>query len=1613
MSYAETGFDENGVRVSISGSLWKLKKSLFGRPVWKRRWVTCDGVAATIWNLPTNDERGALPKYKYKLEVCDIDTFSIGDAGRKNVFKLTDTVTNASATLATDTEELLETWIDFLTSDKDYDELLREAEFRKRQEEERLRVIEKMDETDSSGESNDEDSSPEEEEEDDWDAAAEAEEVPDPTTTVTAAAGAAAAAKQARVISTKHKSEKRKSKQLKLRAMVAEKSSGDKIVDFFRDNDISASVLHPVIKTDFLWELMSIVEPNVDKDVLALAVRDMHLQSSNCVALPDFLEWYGNYCTNTGRVLEQAAVPVDKHVEVKVTAAQRLEAMAIDPLLISAKEHGQLQKFHFGVYSDNSADGAELLHSGLLDAELRSPTDKLVSAKVLVDTVVPSIHRLVLLDSEHSVTFKEDDHTVVSYEWNDLYQQLSDEASNVYVHTNNFAVDEESKSSNLERCHTNITASLNFAAFQADFVHTAVQGARIIIDEYSLPEIYKTIHSVDKRTIKKKKENEKAPRVKYQQEDHDNIEFEQAKDMNPSPDDSQDENKDDNDENQNITADHSDLFAQMGINDDFISEQSYATKQSSQIQSQTSKSTLRDIRGKRANQSDMRKFQVGAAEMGYEEMFSYHGLLFRIVAHGVEEEKDLQPSPARIHSLVAGDNTLHKEAGNEHRGLLYMKRATDAAYTDQLEAFVNGHENDISAPAAHNVVRARTVLETIVDYAGFRVCITCPVDVNEDQALVHGFSSVMTQDADDMSIASKYPDQSRLFVNAHPPLRFLFPRLAQHLNAQVVQREVMASNYILGSQEMRTHPEARSRQTVETLSKKLEIHKTKESEQIYLFNCANLLLPDLPRSETNDLETRKMRPEFQRNYAQALSPDSYNDADHDQDAQSDSASTASGAAKPMLTENMEKVIKASRHLYTKILPELARVLDCMMTMPMDSTELTNIFHSYGVGMRHLGAVYSLAKSVHTKQLLLVEAVARSCKVLLNNSLRLSARRGKAQTLDAEARQRSTREHFVEHMELLHHNRKEAVLQMFNLVLGSSKASTQLWSTVLADIVFQKFALTVPTNSFNVSKYQALHVPQLFLAMQYHTGAQFSDHCQYELDSCAEDIVLRHEDLLNYNLPSVKPLSTAPNRVISAGFVGYLDSLAGPYLASGLYEKASFLYRLRMSLQVTNNQYYASSCDTANNAHTAYKLALSMYRAGKYSDAAKAVITHLEHGILYSAMGGRLYMLLMCCHCRDTRSKDHLNKAIVAFDAAKAVFAYVLGAHHPIQAVLMCALADQYLHLGHLQHAIAVMTAAVSFTQRQLEECGHVLTAAYQFKLAQLHMQMDIKRPSTSEHKIYAIDQLSEALSTYDRLLIDGAAVTREIIDCLYGLTHQYMLVGRMDDAMDAALRCRSISLAKYGQKITHKNKHASYLPDQELVCLPTSTVACLMLLGDLLMATQRSEQAVEVLMLVWNAVRRSPVYYSVIGHIYTTLTCKILGALYGRLPFPTRCLLETIAAEVEAHTYPQHGIDIPGAWAKAQETVFEAMWVNQPMTYFDSVVDGVMRGEIDGNLVTEAEDFVVGGGETPAHRTAANLEQKGAEQDGTGGSGNTNRLNLFALQAAVIVRLVLVQSNGK
>lgn len=90
-------------------------------------------------------------------------------------------------------------------------------------------------------------------------------------------------------------------------------------------------------------------------------------------------------------------------------------------------------------------------------------------------------------------------------------------------------------------------------------------------------------------------------------------------------------------------------------------------------------------------------------------------------------------------------------------------------------------------------------------------------------------------------------------------------------------------------------------------------------------------------------------------------------------------------------------VSAVSTLYKVVIPHAAKLLDSFCELPFDSLTLTNFLHSHGIGCRHIGIVYQLTVTIPVKQLLLIEAVARSFKTLLNRSLRNLARQMKSKT----------------------------------------------------------------------------------------------------------------------------------------------------------------------------------------------------------------------------------------------------------------------------------------------------------------------------------------------------------------------------------------------------------------------------------------------------------------------------------------------------------------------------------------------------------------------------------------------------------------------------------------
>jgi hypothetical protein len=77
-------------------------------------------------------------------------------------------------------------------------------------------------------------------------------------------------------------------------------------------------------------------------------------------------------------------------------------------------------------------------------------------------------------------------------------------------------------------------------------------------------------------------------------------------------------------------------------------------------------------------------------------------------------------------------------------------------------------------------------------------------------------------------------------------------------------------------------------------------------------------------------------------------------------------------------------------------------------------------------------------------LLLVEAIARTCKVLYRRNLRNHTRNGVLQAVAAFSRGKSKEEDYRELAEYQMNNRKYIALSFFNTVLGCGSQTNEFW-----------------------------------------------------------------------------------------------------------------------------------------------------------------------------------------------------------------------------------------------------------------------------------------------------------------------------------------------------------------------------------------------------------------------------------------------------------------------------------------------------------------------------------------------------------------------------------------
>ncbi|CAI2362249.1 unnamed protein product [Moneuplotes crassus] len=139
----------------------------------------------------------------------------------------------------------------------------------------------------------------------------------------------------------------------------------------------------------------------------------------------------------------------------------------------------------------------------------------------------------------------------------------------------------------------------------------------------------------------------------------------------------------------------------------------------------------------------------------------------------------------------------------------------------------------------------------------------------------------------------------------------------------------------------------------------------------YVFNTSYMFPLDFSLNQANGIQERYIRPEFLCQYERPLKADTRklppkgveNRVKEDQD--------------------MLEINEASKTLQSKTIPNLVSLLDSLTLVPLDSKNLSEIFHSYGINMRYLGIVARYSNLFHVQDICINEMIARILKQLLN------------------------------------------------------------------------------------------------------------------------------------------------------------------------------------------------------------------------------------------------------------------------------------------------------------------------------------------------------------------------------------------------------------------------------------------------------------------------------------------------------------------------------------------------------------------------------------------------------------------------------------------------------
>jgi tetratricopeptide (TPR) repeat protein len=451
-------------------------------------------------------------------------------------------------------------------------------------------------------------------------------------------------------------------------------------------------------------------------------------------------------------------------------------------------------------------------------------------------------------------------------------------------------------------------------------------------------------------------------------------------------------------------------------------------------------------------------------------------------------------------------------------------------------------------------------------------------------------------------------------------------------------------------------------------------------------------------------------------------------------------------------------------------------------------------------------------------------------------------------------------------------------------------------------MLQKFGLELSYHDMHGN----LHLPQLFLALQYHTGTLFRDSADYCFHDKRYPKPLNEGDMIEALIPSCK------FNVVYPGTFAQSNEVGEALIATGLYADALDVLRLRLSVQGTCFGKSPSLKAKAIITATTYKYALTHFLMGDYEGAQSVLLQHLKSHHTYEALAGRMIALLMSIEFK----LGNISRATVYFDAAHDVYNFVLGPHHPIIGLHANLLSDHYRAQGLTSQTKVMTLLSYESSKRVLGET-HIATALSGYKLGVI--MIEEKRFHEASELLHGV------IFILDEATDRGINVQRDLAYALHSLAEALVQRDELDYGVDCAMRAMDI----YGT-IFKK-------------VVPPRVVSCLLLLSDLFIKQRKFQAAVDGLNQIWGVVKYRPYDYPSVGDVLRNVCCNIFYTLSLSLPSQTMALLQTVAKEVS----PQIGRT---QFDQAYNIVVNAVWLGKGQEYFEALVASVQQHESAGGF---------------------------------------------------------------